>query len=160
MHSRAEVFVDRAKEKYGLDIEVLEFPEGTRTAADAAEALDCDVAQIASSIVVDVAGNLVVAITSGANRVDLAAVAERFDASPERTTMADPGRVADEIGWSIGGVPPICHDTDVPVLFDPTLREFETVYAAAGTPEAVFPIDPQTLREHASATVVDVTESG
>ncbi|WP_259535547.1 YbaK/EbsC family protein [Halalkaliarchaeum sp. AArc-CO] len=158
MHSRVEAFVDRAKEKYGLDIDVLEFPEGTKTAADAAEALECDVAQIASSIVVDADGDLVVAITSGANRVDLAAVADRFDASSERTTMADPGRVADEIGWSIGGVPPICHDTEVPVLFDPALAEFDTVYAAAGTPEAVFPIDPETLRSRAAATVVDVTE--
>ncbi|AUX08549.1 YbaK/prolyl-tRNA synthetase associated region [Halalkaliarchaeum desulfuricum] len=159
MHSRAEAFAEQATQKYGLDIEVLEFPAGTKTAADAAEALGCDVAQIASSIVVDADGDLIVAITSGANRVDLAAVAERFDAPVERTTMADPDRVADEIGWSIGGVPPICHETDVPVLFDPALQEFETVYAAAGTPEAVFPIDPETLREHASATVVDVTES-
>lgn len=158
MHSRAEAFVERAKEEYGLDIEVLEFPEGTKTAADAAEALGCDVAQIASSIVVDADGDLVVAITSGANRVDLAAVAERVGASVGATSMADPGRVADEIGWSIGGVPPICHDTEVPRLFDPTLSEFETVYAAAGTPNTVFPIDPGTLREHASATVVDVTE--
>lgn len=158
MHSRAAEFADRAAAEHGLEIDVLEFPEGTKTAVDAAEALECDVAQIASSIVVDVDGGLVVAITSGANRVDLGAVADRFDAPADGATMADPDTVHAVIGWPIGGVPPICHDTDVPVLFDPTLSEFETVYAAAGTPEAVFPIDPETLRSCASATVVDVTE--
>ncbi|MDR5672995.1 YbaK/EbsC family protein [Halalkaliarchaeum sp. AArc-GB] len=158
MHPRASKFADRAATEYGLEIDVLEFPEGTKTAIDAAEALECDVAQIASSIVVDVDGDLVVAITSGANRVDLGAVADRFDAPADRSTMADPEDVHAVIGWPIGGVPPICHDTEVPVLFDPALAEFETVYAAAGTPEAVFPIDPETLRSRAAATVVDVTE--
>ena len=158
MHPRAETFADRAADEYDLEVEVFEFPEGTKTAADAAEAIGCEVAQIASSIVVDVDGELVVAITSGANRVDLAAVAELFDAAEERTTMADPDRVDEEIGWAIGGVPPICHERDVPILFDPTLLTFETVYTAAGTPQAVFPIDPETLRSAASARTIDVTE--
>jgi hypothetical protein len=55
------------------------------------------------------------------------------------------------LGWSIGGVPPICHDSDVPVLFDPTLGQFDTICAAAGTPEALFPIDPVRLKRPAGA---------
>lgn len=158
MHPRAETFADRAAAEYDLEIDVFEFPDGTKTAADAAEAIGCEVAQIASSIVVDADGEIVVAITSGANRVDLEAVADYVDADADETTMADPDRVDEVIGWAIGGVPPICHETEVPTLFDPTLLEFETVYAAAGTPMAVFPIDPETLRSAAEADTVDVTE--
>lgn len=70
--------------------------------------------------------------------------------------MADAGTIKGTLGWSIGGVPPICHGTDVPVLLDATLREFGTVWAAAGTPEAVFPADPNTLIGVSNATVWDV----
>jgi prolyl-tRNA editing enzyme YbaK/EbsC (Cys-tRNA(Pro) deacylase) len=158
MHPRAEEFTDRAGERYGFDPEVEEFEDGTKTAADAASAVGCDVAQIASSIVVDVGGDLVVCVTSGANRVAMDRVAARFDAPPEAVGMADADAIRDVVGWSIGGVPPFCHDTDVPVLLDETLVDFETVYGAAGTPEALFPIDPDRLRAFADATVAAFAE--
>ena len=158
MHPRAEEFADRARERYGFDPAVTEFDDGTQTAADAAAAVGCDVAQIASSIVVDADGDLVVCVTSGANRVDMERVAHRLDVPAERVGMADAADIRETVGWSIGGVPPFCHETDVPVFLDGTLTEFETVWAAAGTPEALFPIDPETLRDLSKATVADFTE--
>lgn len=169
MHERAAEFVDRAAATHDVAVDVTEFPDGTKTAADAADAVDCDVAQIASSIVIELSGtgsapteaaappdDLVVAITSGANRVDLDAIAAHFDA--DAASMADADRIREVVGWSIGGVPPICHETALPTVMDPTLTEYETVWAAAGTPSAVWPVGPERLRELADATVVDLTE--
>lgn len=171
MHERAAEFVDRAAATYDVAVDVTEFPEGTKTAADAADAVDCDVAQIASSIVIELSGreaesastadeappaDLVVAVTSGANRVDLDAIAEYFDA--EDAAMADADRIRHVLGWSIGGVPPICHEAALPTVMDPTLTEYDTVWAAAGTPSAVWPVAPERLRGLADATVVDLTE--
>lgn len=155
MHPRAVEFRERAAEEHGLDIAVEEFPEGTKTAADAADAVGCDVAQIASSLVFLANGDPVVAVTSGANRVDEERVAVAFDA--DSAEMAGAETIKEALGWSIGGVPPICHDSEVPVLFDPTLSGFETVWAAAGTPKAVFPIDPERLKRLADADERDVT---
>ncbi|MCD2201737.1 YbaK/EbsC family protein, partial [Halobacterium sp. KA-4] len=75
MHERAAEFVERAREEYDVGVDVHEFDEGTKTAADAADAVGCDVAQIASSIVVVADDEPVVVVTSGANRVDLSKVA-------------------------------------------------------------------------------------
>lgn len=177
MHQRASEFAERAHDRYDVDVEVLEFDAGTKTAAAAADAVGCETAAIASTIVVELSGgdregdsetrrasgsrassdDLVAAITSGANRLDLDAVAEHFGASS--AAMGDPDRIREVVGWSIGGVPPICHDEAVPTVMDPTLRTFETVYGAAGTPSAVFPIEPDRLADLADATVVDLTES-
>lgn len=162
MHARAAEFVERARDRYGIDVEVMEFDEGTETAAAAAEAVGCETGAIASTIVVALSGGprdgeLVVAITSGANRLDLDAVATHFDA--ESAAMGDPDAIRETVGWSIGGVPPLCHDAALPTVFDPALATYEVVYGAAGTPSAVFPIDPKTLDDLADATIVDVTES-
>ncbi|WP_380675198.1 YbaK/EbsC family protein [Salinigranum sp. GCM10025319] len=156
MHPRAAEFADRASDRYGVDVAVEEFPDGTKTAADAAAAVGCEVAQIASSLAFDADGDLVVVVTSGANRVSEGRLADHLGAT--EVGMADPARIAETLGWSIGGVPPFCHDTDVPVLFDETLLDHETVWAAAGTPEAVFPMAPDEIRRLADARVVDVAE--
>lgn len=156
MHPRAEEFREAARQRYGFDPEVREFPEGTKTAADAAAAIGCEVAQIASSIAVAVDDDLAVVVTSGANRVDMAQVATLLDA--DTASMADADRVNQELGWSIGGVPPFCHATDRPVLVDETLFDFATVWAAAGTPTAVFPIAPGRLRELSGGRSADVAQ--
>jgi prolyl-tRNA editing enzyme YbaK/EbsC (Cys-tRNA(Pro) deacylase) len=158
MHPRAEAFADRAAEEYGLAVEISEFTEGTKTAAAAADAVDCEVDQIASSLVFEVGDEPVVAVTSGANRVSERRLAEHFDVDADEVTMADPETIRETLGWSIGGVPPVCHETDVPVLFDPHLTEFDAVWAAAGTPQSMWPVDPDRLRRLADATVADVTE--
>jgi prolyl-tRNA editing enzyme YbaK/EbsC (Cys-tRNA(Pro) deacylase) len=158
MHPRAEEFTERVEDRYGFEVEVYEFPEGTKTAADAAEAVGCSVEQIASGIVLSADGDLVVSVTSGANRVDGAKIADRVGVDPDAVSMADADEIKATLGWSIGGVPPFCHETAVPVFLDETLLAFDEVWAAAGTPEAVFPIDPETLVELADATVADVKE--
>ena len=157
MHRRAAAFAERAEEEYGLTVDVHEFPDGTRTASDAAAAIGCDVAQIASSLVF-AAPEPVVVVTSGANRVSEAKLATIHDVDESTVAMADADAVRETVGWSIGGVPPFCHDTSVPVYLDETLQAFDTVWAAAGTPEAVFPIAPERLRELADARPVDVAE--
>jgi len=158
MHERAREFADRADREYGFDPEVTEFDEGTKTAADAAAAIGCDVAQIASSIAMRADDSLVVVVTSGANRVSESKVADLRGVAESAVEMADAAEIKSVLGWSIGGVPPFCHDAGVPVYVDETLTTFETVWAAAGTPEAVFPIDPETLVDLSGGEVADVAE--
>ena len=156
MHERAADFAERAAAELDVDVDVNEFPEGTKTAADAAEAIGCDVAQIASSLAFVADGQLLVVVTSGANRVDESRLAEIRGVEASAVRMAEPDEVKDTLGWSIAGVPPFCHDADVPVYLDDTLADRETVWAAAGTPTAVFPIAPGRLRRLANAEVVTV----
>ena len=158
MHPRAEEFRKRAAGEHGFEVDVHEFPEGTKTAADAAEAVGCDVEQIASGIVLSADGGLVVVVTSGANRVDTSRVAALLGVDDGAVSMGDADEIKATLGWSIGGVPPFCHEADVPVFMDETLTRHGEVWAAAGTPEAVFPIDPERLRELSEATVASIAE--
>ncbi|WP_373189830.1 YbaK/EbsC family protein [Halolamina sp.] len=159
MHSRVAEFVETAAERYDLTVEPVEFPEkGTPTAADAADAVDCDIAQIVNSLVFDVDGEPVLCLTSGENRVSEAALAEWAGVEESAVEMASPGRVREATGWAIGGVPPLCLETELRTLFDPDLLTFEQVWAAAGTPTSMWSVDPERLSELAGADVVDVTE--
>lgn len=151
----SQEFADRVQQAHGIDIEIQTFPDGTETAADAAEAIGCDRAQIASSIAL-VADELVVVVTSGANRVDTRKLATLRGVHTAR--MADPDEIDETLGYQVGGVPPFCHDTPVPVYLDETLTEFDTVWAAAGSADAVFPIAPDELLACADATVADLAE--
>lgn len=157
MHERVTEFVETAEERYGLAVDPIEFPEkGTPTAADAAEAVDCDIAQIVNSLVFDVDGEAVLCLTSGGNRVSEAELAAWAGVAESAVGMADPQLVREATGWAIGGVPPICHTEELRTLFDPALLAFERVWAAAGTPTSMWAVDPERLRELADATVVDV----
>lgn len=159
MHERVAEFVETAEDRYGLTVEPVEFPEkGTPTATDAAEAVDCVVSQIVNSLVFSVDGDAVLCLTSGGNRVSEATLAEWAGVDANAVSMASPDLVREATGWAIGGVPPLCHATDLPTVFDPALREFEQVWAAAGTPTSVWQVDPDVLRELADAAVVSVTE--
>jgi prolyl-tRNA editing enzyme YbaK/EbsC (Cys-tRNA(Pro) deacylase) len=134
-------------------IAVKAFPQGTRTAVDAARAVGCDVGQIVKSLVFVAGGEPVVALVSGANRLDerrLAAVAG------EPVAKADPETARLATGYAIGGVPPFGHATDVPVFMDRDLLGYRVVWAAAGRPDSVFEISPERLRELSDATVLDL----
>ncbi|HKC19427.1 MAG TPA: YbaK/EbsC family protein [Candidatus Dormibacteraeota bacterium] len=134
-------------------VEVRKFPEGTRTATDAARAVGCEVGQIVKSLVFVAAGRPVVALVSGANRLDearLGTVAGR------PVTKADAATARAATGYAIGGVPPFGHATEVPVFMDRDLLGYDTVWAAAGRPDSVFEIQPERLRELSNATVVDL----
>jgi prolyl-tRNA editing enzyme YbaK/EbsC (Cys-tRNA(Pro) deacylase) len=148
-------FLTRARERHDFEAEPRRFTDGTETASEAAAAIGCDVAQIGSSIAL-VADELVVVITSGANRVDTRELATLRGVHTAR--MADADEVADVLGYEVGGVPPFGHDTTVPTYLDETLTEFDTVWAAAGSPETVFPISPDRLVEITGATVADLAE--
>lgn len=141
----------------GIAPEVREFPEGTRTAADAAAAVGCDVAQICKSLVFRLpradAGLLVV--TSGANRVDVARVAELVGEEPAK---ADAAFVRERTGFAIGGVPPAGHATHLRVLIDEDLLVFGEVWAAAGTPNHVFALSPAALVALTGGEVAAVAE--
>jgi len=154
MHPRVSEFSEAAHDRYGIEIDPHEFDEGTKTAQDAADAIGCDVAQIASSLVFMVDDEPVVVVTSGANRVSEDSLAELLDADAVR--MAEPEEVREATGWSIGGVPPFCHDTELRVLIDETLLAHDEVWAAAGTPQGVFPIDPERIVAIADAEPVAV----
>ncbi len=156
MHPRAEAFATEAERRYDLAIDVHEFDSGTKTAADAAGVVGCDVAQIASGLVFEADGDPVMVVTSGANTVDESRLAAEVGA--DAVEMADPETVREATGYGIGGVPPFCHEADLPVLVDETLLGFEEVWAAAGTPQAVFPIDPDVLLECAGARPTTVAE--
>lgn len=158
MHPTVEKFKKMAKEEVGYEPEVYEFPEGTKTAKDAAEAIGCKVAQIAKSVVMKAGEDLILVLTSGANRVSKEKLAKKVRAKKHTIRTANPKEIKETTGWSIGGIPPFCHDSPVRVLFDKTLLEFDTVWAAAGTPKAVFPISPDKLLKFSEAEVIDVKE--
>lgn len=160
MHARAIEFKERAQSEVGYEPAVEELPEGTRSAADAATAIGCELAQIAKSMAMDVDGELVIALTSGSNRVDEIALAERLGVDPGSVGPADPDQVKTRLGWSIGGIPPFGHDRAVETLLDPDLLEHDEVWAGAGTPSAVFPIDPETLGRLTDAETVDAFRGG
>jgi len=137
----------------GVAIAVKQFPAGTRTAVDAASAIGCEVGQIVKSLVFVAGGRPVVALVSGANRLDedrLASVAGR------PVTKADAGTAREATGYSIGGVPPFGHATDVPVFMDRDLLGHGVVWAAAGRPDSVFEISPQRLLELSRAELADL----
>lgn len=155
IHPSIQRVVDAARQR-GLAIEVRHFPEGTRTAQEAAEAVGASLGQIAKSMVFLADGKPILVLTSGPNRVDAAKVARHLGANQVRRASADEVRQA--TGFAIGGVPPFGHAQPLPVLFDYDLLQFETIWAAAGTPNAVFAIEPQRLAEASGAVVADIKE--
>jgi Cys-tRNA(Pro) deacylase len=135
--------VTAAARAAGLDIDAHQFPAGTRTAADAAAAIGVDVAQIVKSLVFAVDGTPVVALVSGANQLDPALLAAA--AGGTAATRADADQVRAATGFPIGGVPPFGHANALDVFVDEDLLAFDVVWAAAGTPEHVFPAAPADL---------------
>ena len=140
----------------GLAIQVQRFPEGTRTAADAAAAVGCPVGAIAKSIVLMSDGGPVLVLTSGSNRVDYGKVAAALDMTGVRRADADEARAA--TGFAIGGTAPWGHPAPLPILCDRDLTTYDVVWAAAGTPDTVFPLSPDDLVRVSGATVADVAE--
>lgn len=147
--------VQDALTERGLALEVRKFPSSTRTAADAARSVGCQVGQIAKSLVLRTkeTGAPVLIVASGANRVDLAKVGAIVG---EPLEMATPAFVRERTGFAIGGVPPVGHDQNLSAFVDRDLFEFEVIWAAAGTSDAVFALSPGQLLELTGGTVVDV----
>ncbi|MFE5024600.1 YbaK/EbsC family protein [Streptomyces sp. NPDC056656] len=149
---------------------VRRFPEATRTAQEAAAAIDCELSQICKSLIFaawgspllersrELGGGVpVLVLMDGASRVDVELV--RRELGAEKVTRAKADVVRATTGYAIGGIPPFGHVTRTRVLADRSLLDHDTVWAAAGTPYAVFPMDPKSLIAHAGAALVDVRES-
>jgi prolyl-tRNA editing enzyme YbaK/EbsC (Cys-tRNA(Pro) deacylase) len=137
--------VAEAAERLGLDIAIRIMPATTRTAEEAAAACGTSVGQIVKSLIFEEqgSGRPLLFLVSGKNRVDEAAVAERLG---EKLQRPDAKRVREITGFAIGGIPPLGHASALAVYIDPDLLDYEEVWAAAGTPHAVFPVDPQKLK--------------
>ncbi|MFI6879262.1 YbaK/EbsC family protein [Streptomyces sp. NPDC050400] len=135
---------------------VRRFPDSTRTAQEAADAIGCELSQICKSLIFAADGVPVLVLMDGSSRVDVELV--RRELGAEKVTRAKADVVRDFTGYAIGGVPPFGHRTKTRVLADRSLLAHDVVWAAAGTPYAVFPMEPKELVTHAGAALVDVRE--
>ena len=137
-----------------LDIEVQRYPDGTRTAADAAAAVGCKIDQIVKSLVFMADVRPILILCSGARRVDEEKLTEYIGTE---IRIAGASEVRAATGYAIGGTPPLGHTVPLKTVVDPHLMEFEEIWAAAGTPDSVFPIQPKELVKATSGAVVAVT---
>lgn len=139
----------------GLICQVVEMPQTTRTAEDAAQAVGSTVGQIVKSLIFrgKQTGKPILVATSGANRVNEKKLAQRLG---EPIGKADPDFVRERTGFAIGGVPPAGHASPLEVYIDEDLMQFEEIWAAAGTPRAVFKLTPADLLKITGGTVVPV----
>jgi Cys-tRNA(Pro) deacylase len=140
----------------GLDIQVREFPEGTRTAEEAARAVGVEVGQIVKSLVFLADGLPVICLVSGANRLSPARLATVTGSQDVK--RADANQAREATGYAVGGVPPFGHSKPLPVYCDRDLLQYTEVWAAAGTPMAVFAVAPHRLAEVSGAQVADLKE--
>jgi len=147
--------VQEAIEARGFDYRVFELEVPVRTAADAARAVGCETAQIAKSIIFrSHSGRGVLVITSGANRVDEARVAELLG---EPIGRAEPDFVREVTGFAIGGIPPLGHATALATFVDEDLLKLPAIWAAAGHPNALFQLAPADLPALSGGHVAKVT---
>lgn len=150
MHPQAQR-VQTTLTRAGCSTIVRELPESTRTAAEAARAVGCEVGQIVKSLVfvLDPPGKIILLLVSGANRVNENTVGEKLGG---RLSKASAAQVEAETGFVIGGVPPVGHSKPLETYLDEDLLHYEMIWAAAGTPHAVFPITPAELIRITNAT--------
>jgi prolyl-tRNA editing enzyme YbaK/EbsC (Cys-tRNA(Pro) deacylase) len=127
----------------GLEPDVRRFPDGTKTADDAARAIGCDVGQIVKSLVFMADDRPVMAFTSGANRVDESKLGEIVGAASVRRATPEEARTA--TGFAVGGTPPFGHPKRLTCVVDHDLLGWGELWAAAGTPDSVFPLSPADL---------------
>ncbi len=140
----------------GIEAEPVEFAESTRTSAEAAAAIGTTVAQIAKSLVFLADGQPLLVIASGVNRVDTAKLGALLSAKIKR---ADADAVRQATGFPIGGVPPVGHTTPLRTVIDEDLMVFASIWAAAGTPNAVFQTTPADLVKMTDGQVADIKEA-
>jgi len=145
--------VQKALDTFGLDLEVVELEESTRTAQDAARAVGCDLGQIVKSLVFRHGDQPFLFLVSGKNRLDIPFVSKKLGIALEKAN-ADFAR--EQSGFPIGGVPPVGHTRKMDTYIDRTLLEYEEIWAAAGTPHAVFRIKSYDLPRITDGRVMDV----
>ncbi len=148
--------VQAALAEFGLDLVVIEFPESTRTAQEAAEAVGCQVGQIVKSLIFQrqPSGEAILIAASGGNRVNEKQIKNLLG---EKIVRADADFVRQVSGYPIGGVPPLAHDQKIETIIDQDLLQYDQVWAAAGTPNAVFRLSPQQLVQITAGRVEKIT---
>lgn len=141
--------------EFGCELNVVEFSESTRTAQEAADAIGCTVGQIAKSLIFKgrTSQKPILIITSGANRVNEKTIKEY---TGEKLKKADAEFVLEHAGFSIGGVPPVGHTKPLTTFIDEDLMQYEEIWAAAGTPNAVFKLTPKILAEMTKGRIIKV----
>jgi len=149
--------VQAALAEAGLSIEVVQLEESTRTAALAAQALHTELGSIVKSLVFVADGAPVLVLVAGDRRADVGCLKKLLKA--DKVAIADADTVRAATGFAIGGVPPVGHAQSLPTWIDRSLGRFDTVYAAAGGPYAVFPISFAALVQVTGGQVVDVSEN-
>jgi Cys-tRNA(Pro) deacylase len=155
-HPNVERVIDAGR-VLGIEVVPRTFPEGTRTAVDAAKAIGCDVAQIVKSLIFGVDGEVVLAYVSGRNQLDESRLAAA--AGGEACQRVDADAVRQATGFPIGGVPPFGHTSQLRIFIDPDLLIHEEIWAAAGTWHDVFALTPDDLLRVTGATVCDLART-
>lgn len=153
VHHNVQRVIDAAA-GHGLAITTRQFPEGTKTALDAATAIGVEVGQIVKSLIFAVDGEVVLAYVSGANQLDEGKLAAA--AGGMRCARVDADTVRETTGFPIGGVPPFGHRNTLRVFVDPDLLAYGEVWAAAGTWHDVFPLTPTDLVRISGGLVTDL----
>ena len=153
IHPNVVRVMEAARER-GLEITTKRFPEGTKTAADAAAAIGVSVGQIVKSLVFGVDTEIVMALVSGSNQLDEKKLA--LAAGGAKCSRVDADAVRAATGYPIGGVPPFGHTTQLRVFVDPDLLQYDEVWAAAGTWHDVFGIEPHKLVEASEGLVTEL----
>ncbi len=156
MHANVQRVVEAAA-ALGLEVFPRTFPDGTRTAQEAADAIGVELGQIVKSLIFGVDGEIVLAYVSGANQLDETKLAEAAGGVMCQRVDADVVRSA--TGFPIGGVPPFGHATPLRIFIDPDLLQYDEVWAAAGTWHDVFGIEPHKLVEASGGAVTDLKRS-
>ena len=153
IHPNVVRVMEAARER-GLEITTKRFPEGTKTAADAAAAIGVSVGQIVKSLVFGVDTEIVMALVSGSNQLDEKKLA--LAAGGAKCSRVDADAVRAATGYPIGGVPPFAHSTQLRVFVDPDLLQYDEVWAAAGTWNDNFAIAPKDLVRVSGGVVIDL----
>ena len=148
--------VQAALEAKGFSLDVVELPHSTRTASEAAQAVGCQVGQIVKSLIFKGKKSLrpILVVASGSNRVNEKKIAKLIK---EPLGKADADFVRHQTGFAIGGVPPVGHTKALETFIDEDLLQYEEIWAAAGTPNAVFSLTPEELVEMTAGRVINIT---
>ena len=157
--AKSAISVQEALDKLQLNGQVLELPSSTRTASEAASSIGCDIAQIVKSLIFKTkkTEKPILVLASGLNQVDVKHIENH---TGEKITKADADFVRKETGFAIGGIPPVGHKNMIDLIYiDQDLLAFDKVWAAAGTPNAVFCIKSQDLLKATSGKLMNIKEA-
>ncbi|MGV8026220.1 MAG: YbaK/EbsC family protein [Anaerolineaceae bacterium] len=151
--SEKSQLVQQALERHHLSLEVVELNASTRTAQDAATAVGCELGQICKSLVFRSGDTPVLFLVSGKNQLNVAKVSTHLGLPLEK---ADADFTREKTGFAIGGIPPVAHITPIATYIDRILLDYSEIWAAAGTPHAVFKLESHLLLTLTGGTVIDV----